>query len=245
MAKYKKTEKEQGLFLQINLKEQILPGTFEWTLSHFIDTEIDFSGFDLRYNNDETGAPAIHPGIMLKIVLYGYSKGQYSSRKLQDLCRNNITMKALAEDSEPYFTTIARFISGNYEEVKKIFTEVLYFCNELKLIDGKMFAVDGCKLPSNASKEWSGTKKELRKKRDKIAKLVEKLIAQHENEDLKEGGRKDAGDEDKFYEQIKRYKKQIEKLDNFDKRNEPRLGSRGKEIQSNITDNESKLKYAS
>jgi hypothetical protein len=84
--------------------------------------------------------------------------------------------------------------------VKKIFTEVLYFCNELKLIDGKMFAVDGCKLPSNASKEWSGTKKELKKKRDK---------------------------------------RQIEKLDDFDKQNEPRLGSRGKEIHSNITDNES------
>jgi transposase len=65
-------------------------------------------------------------------------------------------MKALAEDQEPYWTTIARFIVDNGEEIRKVFTETQYFCNELKLIDGKMFAIDGCKLPSNASKEWSG-----------------------------------------------------------------------------------------
>jgi transposase len=238
MANYKTTEKEQGLFLQVNLKEQILPGTFEWTMSRFIDSEVDFSGFDLQYNNDETGAPAIHPRIILKAVLYGYENGQYSSRKIMKLCRDNITMKALTEDTEPYFTTIARFISGNYEEVKKIFTEVLYFCNELKLIDGKMFAIDGCKLPSNASKEWSGTKKELKKKREKIARLVDKLIEQHAEED-KKGGEKEAEAEEKFEEQIKRYNKQIEKLDEFDRTNGPRMGSRGKEVQSNITDNES------
>jgi hypothetical protein len=96
-------------------------------------------------------------------------------------------MKALAEDEEPFHTTIARFIVKNGEAIKNIFTEVLYFCNELKLIGGKMFAMDECKLPSNASKEWSGTKKELRKKREKIAKLVKKLINQHRDDDKKDG----------------------------------------------------------
>jgi transposase len=240
MAHYRETDGSQGLFLTINLGEQILPGTFEWTMSHFIDTRVDFTGFDRSYNNDETGAPAIHPRIMLKIVLYGYSQGRYSSRKLRDLCLHHMIMKALAEDEEPFYTTIARFIVKNGEEIKKIFTEVLYFCNELKLIGGKMFAIDGCKLPSNASKEWSGTKAELRKKRGKIAKLVGKLIQQHEDED----GKNDVGagkeeDEEKFEERIKRYEEQIKKLDEFDQTHEERLGSRGDEIQSNITDNES------
>jgi transposase len=239
MAKYKETDKAQGMFLEVNLSEQILPGTFEWAMSRFIDTQADFSGFDMRYNNDLTGAPAIHPRVMLKAVLYGYSKGQKSSRKIQKLCEENITMKALTEDTEPYFTTIARFVSGNEKEITKLFTEVLYFCNELKLIGGDMFAIDGCRLPSNASKEWSGTKKELKKKREKIAKLVEKLVKQHEKEDREKGGGQGEGTDGKFEEQIKRYKKQIEKLDKFDKKNDPRMGSRGKEVQSNITDNES------
>jgi hypothetical protein len=103
MANYRETDKGQGLFLTVNLEEQILPGTFEWTMSQFMDTRVDYSGFDQSYNNDETGAPAIHPRIMLKIVLYGYSQGVYSSRKLQRLCQYHMIMKALAEDEEPFF----------------------------------------------------------------------------------------------------------------------------------------------
>jgi transposase len=239
MANYRETDKSQGLFLTVNLAEQLLPGTFEWTMSHFIDTRVDFSGFDQSYNNDETGAPAIHPRIMLKIVLYGYSQGVYSSRKLHRLCQKNIVMKALAEDEEPFHTTIGRFIVKNGEEIKKIFTEALYFCNELKLIGGKMFAIDGCKLPSNASKEWSGTKAELRKKREKIGKLVKKLIEQHKDDDRKDGDGKNEDEEKRFTERIKRYEEQIKKLDGFDKTRDERKGSRGDEIQSNITDNES------
>jgi transposase len=241
MANYKESDKSQGLFLSVNLEEQIIPGTFEWTMSHFIDTKIDFSGFDQSYNNDETGAPAFAPRIMLKIVLYGYSLGMYSSRKLHKLCRKHIIMKALSEDQEPHWTTIARFIVKNGKEIKNIFTEVLYFCNELKLIDGKMFAIDGCKLPSNASKEWSGTKKELRKKREKIARLVTKLIQQHECDDKKDGEKGNEEEEAKFAERIQRYEEQIRKLDEFDMTHKERMGSRGKEVQSNITDNESAI----
>jgi transposase len=183
MANYKETDKTQGLYLEVNLSDQILPGTFVWTMSTFIDTQADFSGFDLRYNNDMTGVPAIHPRIMLKAVLYGYANGQYSSRKIMKLCKNNITMKALTEDTEPYFTTIARFVSGNKEAVTNLFAEVLYFCNELKLIDGNMFAIDGCKLPTNASKEWSGTLSEFRKKKAKLEKLLAKIITQQKAND--------------------------------------------------------------
>jgi hypothetical protein len=149
-------------------------------------------------------------------------------------------MKALAENQEPFWTTIARFIVKNEDFIKNIFTEALYFCNELKLIGGKTFAIDGCKLPSNASKEWSGSKAELRKKREKIARLVEKLIKQHKDDDNKKGGGNGGKEEEeKFAERIRRYEGQIKKLDDFDKTQKERMGSRGKEVQSNITDNES------
>jgi stalled ribosome alternative rescue factor ArfA len=103
-----------------------------------------------------------------------------------------------------------------------------------------MFAIDGCKLPSHASKEWSGTKEELRNKRAKIGRLVEKLIQQHKDDDDKSGGGSGNGEaEKKFAEQIKRYEGQIKKLEAFDRTSPERKGSRGKEVQSNITDNES------
>ena len=84
MAKYKHTDVEsgQGLFLTVNLKEQLLPGTFEYMLNDVLDTKIDLSNFDKNYNNDTTGARAIAPGTIMKLILYGYSKGRKSSRAI-------------------------------------------------------------------------------------------------------------------------------------------------------------------
>ena len=62
MAHYKETEKGQGLFLTVNLSEQIVKGTYEYTLNRLIDKKLDLSIFDRKYNNDMTGAAAIEPG---------------------------------------------------------------------------------------------------------------------------------------------------------------------------------------
>jgi transposase len=144
MAKYKQTEKEQGLFLAVSLSEQLVDGTFEHTLDRLIDT-MDLSVFDTRYANDRTGAPAVNPAALLKIILYCYSIGVISSRKIAALCQNHIIVKALSGNTEPHYTTISNFVSTMGTEVETVFGEVLLMCQELKLIGGKMFAVDGCR----------------------------------------------------------------------------------------------------
>ena len=75
MARYKDYDYSQGKFIPIHFDQQILPGTFEYSLDYLIDNEIGLSLFDLRYRNDETGAPAYNPAILLKIILYAYSRG--------------------------------------------------------------------------------------------------------------------------------------------------------------------------
>jgi transposase len=179
MAHYKTTEKDQGHFLPVHYSEQILPGTFEHTLRHLIDTKLDLGIFDGKYSNDLTGATAIEPGILLKIILYCYSMGIISSRKIAKMCETNMVVKSLAEGMEPHHTTISNFVSGMGGEIEKVFGEVLLVCSGMGLIHGKMFAVDGCKLPSNASKEWSGTKKELRERYEKLKKISREIIEKH------------------------------------------------------------------
>jgi hypothetical protein len=98
MARYK--EKSLGLLLPVILSEQLLPGTFEYTLNHLVDNKLDLSIFDGKYNNDLTRAKAIEPGILLKIILYCYSQGIISSRKIAKMCEANIVVKALAENPE-------------------------------------------------------------------------------------------------------------------------------------------------
>ena len=75
MARYKDYNYDQLKLLPISFSRQILPGTFEHSLDHIVSHELNLSVFDARYHNDETGAPAYDPAILLKIVLYAYSRG--------------------------------------------------------------------------------------------------------------------------------------------------------------------------
>ena len=234
MARYKDTEKAQGLLLSVNLSDQIVKGTFESTLARLIDRELDLSIFDRKYHNDYTGAKAISPKILLKIIIYCYSIGIISSRDIARLCESHMIVKALAEDTEPHFTTISDFVSGMGEEVDIIFCEVLLVCNEMKLIGGNMFAVDGCKLPSNASKEWSGTKAELQKKYEKIKKISNKILEKH-----RENDRLSKSERERDIKKQERLEKKAEKILEFLRTHEDRIGAGGEIIKSNITDNES------
>lgn len=165
MARYKKYSYAQSKLIPIHFDNQILPGTFEYTLNYLIDNEIDISIFENRYQNDETGAPAYDPAILLKIILFAYSRGIVSSRKIAQCCEENIIFMALSADTRPHFTTIADFISSMGDQIAYLFRDVLLICDEAGLIGKEMFSIDGCKLPSNASKEWSGTKAEFKKKK--------------------------------------------------------------------------------
>ena len=115
------------------------------------------------------------------------------------------------------------------DEVTEVFRDVLLYCEELKLLGGSHFSLDGCKLPSNASKQWSGTFEELNHKRNKLEQKVKQLLSEHEKED-KEGQRN---------KHVKRLNKKIERIDKFLKENSPKKGKTKKEIQSNVTDNDS------
>ena len=161
MARFKPYDYGQMKLVPVSFERQILPGTFEYTLNRLVDEEIDLSVFEARYRNDEVGAPAYDPAILLKVILYAYARGVTSSREIARLCRENVLFMALSADSAPHFTTIADFIATLDREIVSVFRDVLLVCDELGLIGRDMFAVDGVKLPSNASKEWSGTRQDF------------------------------------------------------------------------------------
>ena len=183
MARYKPYSYAQGKFIPIHFAKQILPGTFEYSLNRLIDHELELSLFDARFRNDENGATAYDPRILLKIVLYAYSRGIVSSRKIEQACQENVIFMALSADTRPHFTTIADFIATMDKEIVLLFRDVLLVCDDLGLIGREMFAIDGCKLPSNASKEWSGTKEEFERKAAKLEQAINHILATHREND--------------------------------------------------------------
>ena len=157
MPKFKHYDYNQMSMVVINYLEQIQPGTFEFALHYLISEKLDLSAFHQPYKNDAEGRPAYDPAILLKIILFAYSKGITSSRQIQWCCETNIIFKALSCDTVPHFTTIAHFISSQPQAIEDLFEQVLLVCDQQGLLGHELFAIDGCKMRSNAAKEWSGT----------------------------------------------------------------------------------------
>ena len=182
MARYKIID-TSPCFLAVDLEKQLLPGSFEHTVHHLLDHEFDLSRFDARYRNDLNGAPAYPSGTLLKLILCAYAQGVVSSRGIERLCREHVTFIALSGDSAPHFTTLAAFVSSLDQEVAELFAQVLYLCDRQGLIGQEMFAINGVKLPSNASKAKSGTRADFAHQADKLEAAAKKMLERHREND--------------------------------------------------------------
>jgi len=223
----------------INYQDQLQPGTFEHAIHYLVDKKMDISIFYPNYQNDDGGRPAYDPAVLLKIILFAYSRGITSSREIEWCCQTNIIFKALSCDTVPHFTTIANFISGYPDEVAALFEQILLICDDQELLGKKLFAIDGCKMSSDAAKEWSGTFKELEQKQDKIKRQIRYHLSEHQKLDKYET--RDDARIKRAEQAIETLNKASDKIDRFLKTNSPRKGQgkRPGEVKSNITDNES------
>lgn len=232
MARYKLVDRSPRL-LPVDLAAQLLPGSFEHALDFLIDTELDVSGIARRYLNDDTGAPAYDPAVMLKIVLLAYSRGIVSSRSIERLCRENVLFMAISGDSAPQFTTVAKFVRELADETEAIFTQVLLICDRQGLIGRQMFAIDGVKLPSNADKRHSGTHAELAHEAERMEKAVAAMLKAHRSRD--EAGQEESRDRAR----MERLRAEARRIREFLATHEERRSEKGAIRKSNVTDNDS------
>ncbi len=225
----------------MDLEAQLLPGTFEHALSHLLDHEIDLSAFDARFKNDDTGATAFPPAMLPKVVLLAYSRGVISSRGIERLCRDHVIFIALSGDSCPHFTTIAAFISGLGDLIGQVFKQVLLVCDAQGLIGREMFAIDGVKLPSNASKQRSGTRADFTHQADKMEAAVQTLLKRHRETDSTDNADKpEPSLRAKEAQRIEKLQVEARRIRAWLTANpNDRPGSRGTIRKSNQTDNES------
>ena len=222
MPNFKKYSYDQSAMVVINFEQQLRPNTFEFTLHHLIDNHIDLSAFYVKYKNDGGGRTANDPAIMLKIILFAYYKGVRSSRDIQWECENNIIFKALSCDTVPHFTGIASFISSHPEAIESVFEQVLLVCDKQGLLGNELIAIDGCKMPSNAAKEHSGTLSELEQKRDKIQQQIKHCMQEHKRLDKSKPREQER--KDQLAQSLTTLGKHFEKLDKFLKTAGPRMG---------------------
>lgn len=185
---YRYGNRNQHTFLPPSIEEYVPLDAPVRAYDAFVNA-LDFSTLGIDLDSGKVGCPRYDPQAMLKLLLYGYSYGVRSSRKLEREVHNNLSFIWLSGGLKPDHKTIAEFRRKNKSALQGVLKQCTRFCIKLDLIDGNSLFVDGSKIRANASIDNSWTKERCAKHLQKIDKRIKKILSECESADLQEDGR--------------------------------------------------------
>jgi len=159
--------------------------------------KLDASRFYAPYEQETRGAPPFDPAMMVCLLLYAYSVGVFSSRKIALACERNLAFMAIVGEDRPDFRTISDFRKLHLEAFKAVFVQVVRLAGEAGLVTLGNVSTDGTKIQGNASRHkamsYGYMQKEVELLREDIEALVTQAYQQDEADDAALGSRR--GDE--------------------------------------------------
>lgn len=213
MARFRTYNQDQLFLLPPSLKDWLKENHIARFISDVVDS-LDLSAIiDSYKHKDERGYPAYHPAMMLKILIYGYSRGIYSSRKIAAACEDDVAFRVLSSNQHPDHDSITRFRRRHLKEFKNLFLQVLELAEAAGLVKLGHVSLDGSKIKANASKNKAmsygrmfETEKRLKQEIAEFTKLADQTDAE---EDRKYGKGK-RGDE--LPEELARRETRLKKI---------------------------------
>jgi transposase len=135
---------------------------------------------------DGRGQAAYAPGMMVRVLLYGYCKGIYSSRKIQAATYEEVGFRYLAADEHPDHSTLAEFRKRHLGALAGLFSQALQLCQKAGLVKLGHVAIDGSKLQGNASKHKAMSYERMGETEKRLQAEVEEILKRAEAEDAAE-----------------------------------------------------------
>ena len=189
MAKtYRPYEPDQLLLMPPSLQDWVPEGHLARYVSDVVDGVLDLSAIEDTYD-EERGYPPYHPAMMVKLLLYAYCTGTYSSRRIADKIRDSVAFRFLAASNEPDFRTISDFRKRHGEALKGLFDQVLQLCREAGLVKLGRVAIDGTKIKANASKHKAMSYGRMKQKESETLRQVKEILRRAEQIDEEEDRR--------------------------------------------------------
>jgi len=150
---------------------------------------LDLDELGIEYDPGKVGNSAYEPMTMLKLLVYGYSYGVRSSRKLEREVNYNVSFMWLTGGLKPDHKTISEFRRKNKSALKKVLKQCARLCVRLDLIEGNTLFVDGSKMRANASISNSWTRQKCQQRLEKIDQRIEEILSECDKEDEAEENR--------------------------------------------------------
>jgi len=147
---------------------------------------LDFAELGIEVDPHKVGCPQYNPKVMLKLLVYGYSYGVRSSRKLEREANYNLSFIWLTGGLKPDHKTIAEFRRRNKTALQKVLKQCARLCIRLGLIEGNTLFIDGSKIRANASMRNNWTEQRCQKFLKNIDKRINDIILECETADDQE-----------------------------------------------------------
>ena len=255
MAKtYKSYLPEQDLLLPPSLRQWLPENHLAYCVSDVVD-QLDLSAIESVYEEEDRGQPPYHPRMMVKILVYSYCVGVFSSRRMEKRLVEDVAFRVLAAGNEPDFRTLSDFRKIHLKALEELFQQVLGLALEVGALKLGRVALDGSKVKANASKHKAMSYGRMEETEKRLRKEVRELLKQAEavdEEEDKRYGRERQGEE--LPEELQRRETRIARIREAKKALEERArekaeseGKDGQEAkpeskaQYNFTDPESRI----
>ena len=190
-------EPDQGLLLPPSLCDWLPEDHLAFFISDAIDA-MDLSAFDARYGDEGPGNQAFDPRMMVKVLVYAYATGTFSSRKIAAKLHEDVALRVLAADNFPAHRTISDFRQRHLPEFQALFVQLVQMAREVGLVKLGTVAVDGSKVKANASKHKAMSYVRMKQEEKRLRQEIRDLTARARKTDAAEDkryGKEQRGDE--------------------------------------------------
>jgi transposase len=182
-------DRDQSFLMPPSLREWVAEDHVVWTVLEAVEA-MDLDAFYGSYRADGHGRPAYDPAMMLALLLYAYSQGNRSSRKIERKCREDVAYRVICANLAPDHSTVAEFRKRHEAALSGLFGEVLALCEAAGLVSVGVVAVDGTKVSANASsmanRDYRQVAIEILKEADRIDAEEDELYGDARGDELPE-----------------------------------------------------------
>src|ERR1700691_531721 len=173
---------DQGLLLPSLLSEWLPEDHLAYFISDAVDA-MDLDAFHARYEGDGRRRQPFDPRMMVKVLIYGYASGVFSSRKIARKLREDVAFRVLCANNFPAHRTIREFRQLHLQEFSALFVQVVQLAREAGLVSLGRVGVDGTKIKANASKHKAMSYARMQEEEERLKREIAGLLKQAEAQD--------------------------------------------------------------
>lgn len=158
------------------LQDWLPEGHLAYFISDAVD-QLDLSAFHKRYAKGGPRNQPFHPEMMVKVLVYAYASGVFSSRKIARRLHEDVAFRVLGAENFPAHRTICDFRALHLEELGELFVQVVKLARELGLVKLGTVAIDGTKIKANASRHKAMSYERMLKVEAELRQQISDLLA--------------------------------------------------------------------